>query len=101
MASSKSSGLLSADANAIAGGRNRINAVTLISDGTNACSVVIYDALTAGAGTAGTTLAKVSIGAASLKKTEHVVFENPVWCDVGISADVTGTGAEYIVYFGG
>lgn len=101
MASSISSGLKTADSNAIATGRNRINAVTLISDGTNACSVVIYNALTAAAGTAGTTLAKVSIGAASLKKTEHVVFENPVICDIGISADVTGTGAEYIVYYGG
>ena len=97
MASSRSSGLKSADA-AIAAGRNRVNAITLLSDGTNACSVILYDNATAASGTE---VGKVSIGAASLKKTEHVVFENPVICELGIYADVTGTGAEYIVYFGG
>jgi hypothetical protein len=97
MASSRSSGIKSADA-VIATGRNRVNAITLLSDGTNACSVVVYDNASAASGTA---VGKVSIGAASLKKTEHVVFENPVLCEDGIYADVTGTGAEYIVYFGG
>ena len=97
MASSRSSGLQTADG-AIAAGRNRVNGITLLSDGTNACSVILYDNATAASGTV---LGKVSIGAASLKKTEHVLFENPVICENGIYADVTGTGAEYIVYFGG
>jgi hypothetical protein len=96
MASSRSSGLKSADA-LIFTGRNRINAVTILSDGTNACNVIIYDATSA----TGTVVAKVSIGALSLKTTEHIVFENPVVCEDGIYADVTGTGANYIVYYGG
>ena len=97
MASSRSSGLKSADA-VIATGRNRVNAITLISDGTNVCDVVVYDHPSAASGTV---VGKVSIGASSLKKTEHVVFENPVLCEDGIYADVTGTGANYIVYYGG
>ena len=97
MASSISSGLQTADVAAMVSGKNRINAVTLFSDGTNACSVLVYDGVTA----TGTVVAKVSIGAASLKTTEHVIFENPVICNIGISTDVTGTGAGYIVYYGG
>lgn len=97
MASSRSSGLKTADA-AISTTRNRVNAVTLFSDGTNACSVILYDNASAASGTE---VGKVSIGAASLKTTEHVVFENPVLCENGIYADVTGTGAGYIVYYGG
>jgi len=97
MASSRSSGLKTADA-VIATGRNRVNAITLFSDGTNACSVLVYDNASAASGTE---VGKVSIGAASLKTTEHVIFENPVTCENGIYADVTGTGAGYIVYFGG
>ena len=97
MASSYSSGLKTSDA-IIATGVNRVNAVTLHSDGTNACSVVLYDNASAASGIV---LAKVSIGAASLKTTEEVVFTNPVRASNGIYADVTGTGAGYIVYFGG
>lgn len=96
MASSISSGLKTADA-LIATGVNRVNSVELFSDGTNACSVVLYDN-TAGSGTV---LAKVTIGAASLKTTEQVVFMNPVRAENGIYADVTGTGAGYIVHYGG
>ncbi len=95
MASSRSSGLKSADA-VIATGVNRLNAVTLITDGTNTASVVVYD----NASTAsGKELAKVT--AAGAQNTVHVLFENPVYAENGIYADVTGTGAGYIVYFGG
>lgn len=96
MASSISSGLKTADAQ-IATGVNRVNSVELFSDGTNACSVVLYDNTAA----SGTVLAKVTIGAASLKTTEQVVFMNPVRAENGIYADVTGTGAGYIVHYGG
>jgi hypothetical protein len=96
MSSARSSGLQTADA-IVASGRSRVNTVTLISDGTNACNVVIYDALSA----TGTVLAKLSIGAASLKATEQVVFQAPLITEVGIFADVTGTGAAYIVTYGG
>lgn len=95
MASSRSSGLKTTDA-AIAVGRNRINAITLLADATNAASVVVYDDASSATGTV---LAKVKVAAGGV--LQHVIFENPVITESGIFADVTGTGAEYIVYFGG
>lgn len=94
MASSRSSGLQSADA-LIYTGRNRINAITVLTDGTNAATLVVYDATSA----TGTVVAKAVVAGASL--TGHFIFENPVLCENGIYADVTGIGAGYIVYFGG
>ncbi len=95
MASSRSSGLKTTDA-AIATGRNRINAITLITDGTNTASVIVYDNASSASGTV---LGKAT--AAGSQNTVHVLFENPVVAEDGIFADVTGTGAAYIVYFGG
>lgn len=95
MASSRSSGLKTADA-VIQTGRNRINAVTLITDGTNAASVIVYDNPSAASGLV---LAKVT--ASGAQNTMHVIFENPVAAEDGLYADVTGTGAGYIVYYGG
>lgn len=94
MASSRSSGLLTADG-VIATGRNRVNAITLIG-GSTASSVVVYDNASAASGTV--------VGKATQPTqnvTTHIIFENPVQCENGIYADVTGTSAEYIVYFGG
>lgn len=95
MASSITSGLKIADA-VITTGRNRINAITLHTDGTNAASVLLYDNASAASGTV---TAKVT--AAGDQNTMHVIFENPVIVENGIYADVTGTGATYIVYYGG
>ena len=95
MASSRSSGLQTADT-VIQTGRNRINAITLLGDVTNAASLVVYDNASAASGTV---LAKIT--ALATERFIHVIFENPVVAEDGIYADVTGTGAEYIVYFGG
>jgi len=95
MASSRSSGLKTVDA-VIQTGRNRINAITLLGDGTNAASVIVYDNPSAASGVV---LAKVTALAAT--RFTHVLFENPVVAEDGIYADVSGTGAEYIVYYGG
>lgn len=95
MASSISSGLRAASA-AIANGRNRINAVTLITDGINTASLLIYDNASAASGTV-----VVKVTAAAAQNTVHLVFENPVVVENGIYADVTGTGAGYIVFYGG
>ena len=95
MATSISSGLKSADA-LIATGRNRINAIILNGDGTNAASVTIYDNTSA----SGKVVDKVTIGANHVHGDQHI-FTNPILCENGIYADVTGTGAEYVVFFGG
>ena len=94
MASSCSSGLKTTDAT-IYTGRNRINAVTLITDSTNAASVVVYD------NTAASGLEVAKVTAIAGEGTVHVIFENPVICELGIYADVTGTNAAYIIYYGG
>lgn len=94
MASSRSSDLKTADA-VIAVGRSRINAITLIG-GSTASAVVLYDNATAASG--------VVVGKATQATnlvTTHITFENPVICENGIYADVSGTDAAYIIYYGG
>ena len=94
MASSISSGVLNADT-LIFTGRNRINALTVITDGTNAATVSLYDNTSAASKIA---VQGKCVGASL---TNHYIFENPVIMENGIYADVTGTGATFIVYYGG
>jgi len=89
-----SSGLKSADA-AISAIGAYLHGVYLISDATNACNVVIYDNASTNSGTV---LAKLSIPA-STTAPQFITFNNPVSANAGIYADVTGTGANYIVYY--
>ncbi len=94
MATSISSGVLNADT-LIFTGRNRVNAITVLTDGTNAATLDLYDNTTA----SGTIRVKGKCVGANL--INHIIFENPVLFQDGIYADVTGTGATFIVYFGG
>lgn len=94
MASSISSGVLNADT-LIFTGKNRVNAITVITDGTNAATLDLYDATT-GSGTI-----KVKGKCVGANLVNHILFENPVVFDTGIYADVTGTGASFIVFYGG
>lgn len=94
MATSISTGVLNADT-LIWTGRNRVNAITVLTDGTNAVTVELYDN-TAASGT------KRVVGKClGANLINHIIFENPVLFESGIYADVTGTGATFIVYFGG
>ena len=92
--SSISSGLKAASA-AIAPGKNRINAITFLGDGTNASTLIVYDNTT----NTGKVVAKLVNKATD--QQNHVIFTNPVVCEIGIYADLTGTGGNYIVYYGG
>lgn len=78
----------------IATGRNRINAITFLGDGTNASTLVVYDN-TAGSGKV---LAKLVNKATD--QQNHVIFTNPVYCENGIYGALAGTGGNYIVYYG-
>ncbi len=71
-----------------------LKSVILEADGTNAASVILYDNASAAAGTV---LAKVLIPAAG----SYALFssEDGVVALNGIYADVTGTGAAYIVHY--
>lgn len=94
MASSISTGVLNADT-LIFTGRNRINALTVFTDGTNTATVDLYDNTSAAN--------KIAVKGVCLGATlaRHFIFENPVICENGIFADVTGTGATFIVYYAG
>jgi hypothetical protein len=88
-----SSGIKAADT-LIYTGRGTLNGLTVYTDGTNAATVTLYDGTTA----AGNILTQVIVAGAD--RTESVIFNLAVRCLNGIYADVTGTGATYIVYFG-
>lgn len=94
MASSISSGVLSTDT-LVFTGRNRINAVTVLTDGTNAATVDIRD------GTTVSGTIKITGKCVGASLINHIIFENPVVVENGIYVDLTGTGATCIVYYGG
>lgn len=89
-----STGVLNADT-LIFTGRNRINAVTVLTDGANAATVELKDGLDSSGAV------KVTGKCVGANLINHFIFENPVLFQDGIFADVTGTGATFIVYYGG
>lgn len=92
---SDSSGLKTADA-VIADSPARLHGVKLLADGTNAATLTIYDNASAASGKV---LAKISVKAGDVTETAHGnIPEGGVHALNGIYADVSGTGAEYIVY---
>lgn len=94
MASSISSGSLTANT-LLFDGRNRLNAITVLGDGTNAVTVTVYDNNT----NAGQIIAKVILKAGNT--LEHVLFENPVKAELGLYVVIAGVGAEVFVFYGG
>jgi len=94
MASSISTGVLSADT-LISNGRNRINAITVFTNGTNTATIDIYDNTSA---TGKIAVVGKCLGANLIN---HIFFENPVLVENGIYADVTGTGATFILFYAG
>src|SRR4051812_20404840 len=88
-----SSGLKSADA-AILAAPGKLRGVTVLTDGTNAATLIIYDNKSAASGTV---LEKLIVAGAD--RCMKVVFDAGVVANAGIYADVSGTGAEYIVHY--
>lgn len=91
---STSSGLLSSDS-VVSNMPGRLHCVTVLTDGANAATVVVYDNASAASGTV---LAKIIVAAADRSAVfsphdEGIVVNN------GIYLDITGTGAEAIVHF--
>lgn len=89
----KSSGSQTADA-AIAARTSVLHSAILIADGTNAASIIIYDNPSAASGTV---LARISIPAGGTYQLFHSM--SGVEAFTGIYADVTGTGAVYIIHY--
>lgn len=95
MGTSLSSGVQSAGG-VIFAGRNRVNAITILTDGTNAATLELYDNATTNSGTV-----RVKGKCVGASLVNHIIFENPVLFSDGIYAGITGIGASYIVFFGG
>ena len=89
-----SSSLLSADA-AVYARPCRLMGLQVLADGTNAATVQLHDNASAASGT---TVAKVVVDA-TLTTDYATIPPGGVVCNNGIYANVTGTGAEFIVYF--
>lgn len=89
-----SSDLKSADA-AISAIGGYLHGVYLISDATNVAAITIYDNASAASGVV---LAKLSIPATTTAP-QFIIFNHPISANKGIFADVSGTGANYIVYY--
>lgn len=94
MATSISSGVLSASA-LIWTGKNRINALTVLTDGTNSATVEVYDNTTA------TGTKRVVGKCVGANLINHILFDNPILFENGVYVSITGTGASGILFFGG
>lgn len=90
-----SSGLLAADT-AVRTQPSRLLGVSLIGDGTNACNVIIYDNASAASGTV---LAKLSLPASGFPYIDMSAMAAGIVANNGLFADVTGTGAAFIIYY--
>lgn len=92
--SSISSGQISANT-AVAVGKNRLNALSVTGDGTNAGTVTVYDNATSATG---------KILAQGLTRPsdvqQHIIFTFPVVAENGLYVTVTGTNCKAIVYYG-
>lgn len=89
-----SSGLLTADT-VIAARPARLLGLQVLADGTNAATVTIYDNATAGSGKE---LCKVIVDA-TLTAQDATLPLMGVCANQGLYADVTGTGAAFIVHY--
>lgn len=76
-------------------GPGRLRGLSVIADGTNAATVILYDNASAASGTV---LAKVVVDA-TLTYADLNLPAAGVICNEGIYLDVSGTGAECVVYF--
>lgn len=73
----------------------KLRGIQVIADGTNAASVILYDSASAASGRV---LARVDVDAGLVYQDAHIPDEG-ILCANGIYADVTGTGAQYIVWY--
>lgn len=77
----------------VATGKAGLGVVILTGDGTNIPTLDIYD---------NTTNTGTKIFSATLPitvRSQMFIFPHPVRADIGMYADITGTGAIYSVYF--
>lgn len=90
----KASGALAVGTTTLMGGKATLNSVQVVTDGTNAATVTVYDN-TAGSGKI---LSLVKVVGTTLH--DCVVYDSPLRGDVGLTVVVAGTGATAYVGYG-
>jgi hypothetical protein len=88
------SAVLTEDGAAATGANVYITALTVITDGTNNATVVLYDSASAASGTV---IAELWVPGALISDRQVWTFPRKV--SAGIYADLTGTGASCIVEY--
>jgi hypothetical protein len=78
----------------LATGRALLGAVLVITDGTNAATVILYD------NTAASGKKVFEAVVAGANNTGFFSFDHKVLCEDGLYLDITGTGASCIIYHG-
>jgi len=86
-----------ADEDAEYSGKGALTSVLLITDGANDATLIIYDTLTVAGGAAGSKLCEVKVAGGD--NYGGIVYVVPQKFNTGLSFDVTGTGASYIVNY--
>lgn len=89
-----SSGAIAPGTVTVAARRSFLNSVSLTGDGTNACTLVVYDNAST---ETGKILASLRVGAAGA--TGHLEYPAAVRADNGLTVVVTGTGAVGVITY--
>lgn len=90
------SGALAVGTNLVFNGRYTLNSLQLIPDGTNACSVQVFDNIVA----SGKLMAQLNIAAAGTIPVS-IDFSNALKAEIGITVVVAGGTATALVATGG
>lgn len=85
------------DQNAVVSGGGYLCSILIITNGTDDATVIVYDTATVAAGAASNKLYEGKVLGASNYGGRDWTY--PVRFDIGLSVDVTGTGASYIVEY--
>jgi len=78
---------------AVATGASLITGVLVLTDGTNAGTIIVYDNTSA----AGTKVFEAVVTGAS--NFGGATFEIPIYCATGIYGAISGTGASFIIWY--
>lgn len=73
---------------------SRLSAVVAVSDGTNLCTVIVYDNA---AGASGKVVGKAV--ATAQCPTAVIAFNNPIRTDNGLTVSVAGTNASGMIFY--
>jgi hypothetical protein len=90
------SGALAVGTTTLFTGKCTLNSIQLVSDGTNTCSVTVYDNTAA----SGKIMALLKVAATTVPG-QYLDLSNALKAEIGLTVVVAGTGATAYVGYGG